>query len=116
MMEEKTTICYSAGQQRLLHEFARRVGGQVLSDGGVELPDGTPCELIQERHPDIQVSTAGGHHVTFQADVCNGTLFVYPGPSPFERYPNGRPVELGAYVVILPPALYERWSRAYQSC
>jgi len=80
---------------RQAEAFARRKGGRVVKSG-VGTYSGSILEL-----PDALIAqcerTHGGRVIVLPADVCNGELFCFPGPSPFESYPSGNPIPLSVY-------------------
>jgi hypothetical protein len=96
-------------QARQAEVFASLVGGKVLEKGAsyrgalIEIPEtfsrsyrNRYGERIVQDYPTV-LDTVGGKLVNLAADVCNGELFLVPGPSPFNVYPCGRPVVLQAY-------------------
>jgi hypothetical protein len=97
--------CWLQGRQA--ESFAALVGGKVIegSKGGrpplIEIPEEYPRRYrdrggvwYTRMHPTVVGWTHGGRMAELAAEVCNGEVFLVPGPSPFERYPSGNPVPL----------------------
>jgi hypothetical protein len=94
-------LCDNAGLEQLVGDLERRGSSWgttdpflgLLGEGkptdllSIDLPEGSPAELLQRRRADEALL---GRHFTHSAHLCRGAPHVYPAPDPEDRNPLDR--------------------------